>query len=172
MGLRTLIILTMVALSAFGQKEHLSFMGIPITGETNDFVKNLKKQGFKPCTRTRFIDYQAKTLRGDWWWFEGCKVSIRKHKAGKGVSSVYIHPTSGYTKIYDLIDAYDKKYGEHLEYVDPLNGRDFCMTWTLENGAIQVYGSFIFGQAFNIVYRNFSELVLLHSIEKYMDSEL
>lgn len=172
MRIKLFVVLSLLALSVYAQKEHLSFCGIPISGTPAEFAKKMKKQGFTSCSRARFTDYQCKTMKGNWWWFDECKVSIRKHKNGKEASSVYIHPTTGYTKIYDLIDAYDKKYGSHTEYVDPLNNRDFCMAWTLGNGIIQVYGSFIFGQAFNIVYRDYTEVVLLNTIDKYMDSEL
>lgn len=169
----TLFVVSLImSLSAFAQKEHLSFMDIPIAGPISEFNKSLRAKGFVFVKKSDFKNYTTKSVKGDWWWFKNCKVTIRQHDACKEVSSIYIHPTSGYTRLYDLIDAYDNKYGKHTEYVDELTNRDFCLTWIFESGSIQIYGSTIFGQAFNIVYRDYTELNAINNIQRYMDSEL
>ena len=98
-------------------QEHLLFIGIPIQGSIDNFIELLKDKGFKKTSSPYSFDgMEVKSVRGTFWKFPNCIISVRAFDNTDNVSSVYIHPKSNYLLKDELIDSYDAKFGNHQEY--------------------------------------------------------
>jgi hypothetical protein len=166
------IVLLFVPLLLYGQ-EHLQFMGHPITGSLNDFVKALKTDGFESSTKKyKFKGMKTKTLKGRFWDFTECHIAVRQPSKYENVTSLYIHPLSKYVLLEELIDAFDSKYGHHTEVFPKVDVNAVIYSWNLPEGCIQIFASVIYGQAFDIVYRDYTEVRLLNYILDTIDRDL
>lgn len=167
-----LIVLLVYPILAYGQN-HLAFMGHPITGNMKSFVKELEADGFDVETGKRwFHKMKTKYLHGDFWNFYDCDVVVRKPKKWDNVTSVYIHPHDNFLLLNQLIDVLDSKYGRHEESYSDVDINALTYTWSMPEGTIQIFGTVVYGQGFDILYRDYTEVRLLNHIINSIDNDL
>lgn len=152
-----------------GAQEHLTFLDIPIQGDLKVFVNNLKAKGFNPIRSYKYNGYTTKSVNGHFWEFPSCDVSVRCHNELGTVSSICLVPQCNNYLMWDMVNAFDRKYGEHLT---DEQGHDICFTWTLTNGVIQIQGRTIYNQKFSVIYRDYTETNLLMDKYEKIDSDL
>ena len=151
----------------------MCFHGHPITGDMTSFIALLKNDGYVPIKkRYKFRGMKSKTLKGTFWEFPDCHVIVRQPSDYSDVTSVYIHPLNNYVLLADLLDSYDAKYGEHEIFYSRVNANAVTYTWNLHEGMIQVIASTIYGQSFDIIYRDFTEVNMIDSFYGTLDKEL
>lgn len=167
-----IIFLLALPLMACGQ-DHLQFMGQPITGSMKTFVQGLKKRGFETqAGKGWFKKIKCKYLTGDFWMFSGCDVVVRSPNRSNNVTSVYIHPHNNFLLLNQLIDVLDKKYGDHFENRSDADVNALTYVWDMPEGTIEIFGTIVYGQSFDILYRDYTEVNMLnHSID-IIDSDL
>ena len=167
-----LALLIGIPVFVYGQ-EHLRFLDHPITGDLKEFVKKLNAEGYESVSnKYRFQGMQTKTVRGTFWKFSDSYVIVRKFKRSPDVSSVYIHPKNGYVLLNELIDVMDSKYGSHEEYTSYTNVNEINYSWNLPTGCISIFASTIYGQAFDILYQDYLEIIILNKVNQAIDSNL
>ena len=93
MRIKLIIISLIMTLSAFGQKEHLSFMNVPIAGIIKDFNKTNKTKGYTYATSFPSKITKRSPSKEIGGGSKNCKATIRQHEACAEVSSIYIHST-------------------------------------------------------------------------------
>ena len=88
------------------------------------------------------------------------------------VSSVYIHPHSNFLLLNDLISVLDEKYGQHtVQYpISDVNAMNYV--WNIPEGCILIYAATTYGQAFDIMYRDYTEVRMLKAYADVIDDEL
>lgn len=154
-------------------QEHLFFIGIPIQGTIANFIELLKDKGFKRASSPYSFDgMTVKSVRGTFWKFPDCIISVRAFDNTDNVSSVYIHPKSNYLLKDELIDSYDAKYGNHQEYQSYADAQNVAYIWNTPNGQITIYGRAIYGQSFNILYQDYTEVKVNNKIEELFNNDL
>lgn len=148
-------------------------MGHPICGDMKAFVDILQKDGFeKRGKKFKFRGMKTKTMYGAFWRFPECNVVVRQPSGYSEVTSIFIHPLCNYVLLADLIETLDSKYGAHDEYISNINVNAITYSWGLPEGYIQIFASTIYGQVFDIVYRDYVEVRLLNNINQRIDSDL
>lgn len=157
---------------ALGQ-EHLTFMGYPITGEMKTFVKTLESDGlWKVSGKGWFPRMKSTYMKGYFWNFSECDIVVRKPKRYKNVTSVYIHPHNNFLLLNQLIDVLDSKYGQHEENYSDVDVNALTYTWELPEGVIQIFGTTVYGQGFDILYRDYVEVDMLNHIINSINNDL
>lgn len=160
------------ALLVYSQK-HLEFLDCPITGPMKEFVAQMQQKGLtKSYSKGWFKQMKTKYLKGNFWYFTNCDVVIREFKDIDNVTSVYIHPQNNFLLLEDLIESLDGKYGQHrVQYFNSdVNAVNF--DWSVPEGQITIYASTIYGQAFDIIYRDYIEVKLLNISEDRINNDL
>lgn len=153
-----ILILLICSFNTYGQN-HLIFMGHPIVGDMKEYVKALEKDGFKTLlNKGWFPKMKTKYLRGKYWKLNNCDIVVRRHKASKGVTSVYIHPKNNFLLLNELISILDYKYGRHSEDYSIYDSNSIIYSWIMPEGSIRIFGSTVYGQSFNILYQDFAEV--------------
>jgi hypothetical protein len=171
---RTVLIMLLLILppGLYGQS-HLAFLGHPITGDMKSFVAALKGNGFTTkIGKNWFPKMTCKYLQGDFWNFPNCDIVIRKPKKTKYVTSVYIHPKSNFLLLNELIGVLDRKYGKHEEAYSDVDVNALTYTWDLPEGVIQIFGTIVYGQSFDIIYRDYTEVNMLNHIVNTINNDL
>lgn len=169
---RILLILLIFPLGMYGQS-HLAFLGQPITGDMKAFVTTLEDKGFTvESGRGWFPKMKCKYLRGDFWNFQDCDIVVRRPKKWKNVTSVYVHPRNNFLLLNELIDVLDRKYGRHEECYSDVDVNALTYTWNMPEGAIQIFGTVVYEQSFDILYRDYTEVNLLNHIINSIDNDL
>lgn len=154
-------------------QRHLEFLGHPITGDLKAFVDQLKDEGFTSISKKyKFEGMKTKTLKGRFWEFPECHVVVRQLSKVNDVTSVFIHPLSGYVLLDDMVEAFDIKYHPHETAYPKTDVNAVIYTWNVHEGCIQIYASTVYGQAFNIIYRDNTEVRMLNYIYDRIDSDL
>lgn len=167
-----LLLLLIFPIWGYGQN-HLTFMGHPITGDMKSFVKLLQDDGFETQTgKGWFPKMKTKCLQGNFWNFYDCDIVVRRPKKWKNVTSVYIHPRNNFLLLNELISVLDSKYGRHEENYSDVDVNDLTYTWSVPEGTIQIFGTIVYGQSFDILYRDYTEVRLLNHIIKSIDNDL
>jgi hypothetical protein len=122
---------------------HLEFLGIPITGELDDFVSKVleKNRGFE-VTRKHTNDFRGFTSTelngGKFWKFNDCSMFVRYNNDVELVTSILVNYKKAQEQDYeDIILSFDKKYGEHDDK-NKENGLLKYMWWVENNGRIIV----------------------------------
>ncbi len=164
--------LTIQTLDISGQN-HLSFKGYTIAGDMKSLVSKMKADGFRTIQRKNwFKGMRTKYLEGDYWRFPKCQIAIRQPKKYNEVTSIYIHPRNNYLLLEDLISTLDSKYGKHEEIISTIDINDRILTWNLQEGCIQIFARTIYGQSFDIIYRDYVEVNMLNHIVTQIDNDL
>ena len=154
-------------------QEHLSFIGIPLKGSIEHFVELMKEKGFKRSSSPYSFDgMEVASVKGSFWKFPNCIISARTFSNVNNVSSVYIHPKSNYLLMDELIDSYDAKYGKHVFYQSYADSQNIAYIWTVPQGQITIYGRAIYGQSFNILYQDYTEVTVNNKIEELFNNDL
>lgn len=154
-------------------QEHLSFIGIPIQGSMNNFIELLKCKGFKRASSPYSFDgMETRSVKGTFWKFPNCIITVRCLDNSSNVSSVYIHPKSNYLLKDELIDSYDARYGKHVLYQSYTDNQNVAYIWSIPEGQITLYGRAIYGQSFNILYQDYTEVDVNNKIEEIFNSDL
>lgn len=167
-----LLLLLMLPMWGYGQN-HQTFMGHPITGDMNTFVKQLQEDGFESQTgKGWFPKMKTKYLHGNFWNFYDCDIVVRRPKKWKNVTSVYIHPHNNYLLLNELVSVLDSKYGRHEESYSDVDVNALTYTWSMPEGMIQIFGTIVYGQGFDILYRDYTEVRLLNHIINSIDNDL
>lgn len=154
-------------------QEHLSFIDIPIQGSMDNFIESLKNKGFKRASSPYSFDGMGtRSVKGAFWKFPNCIITVRCIDNSSNVSSVYIHPKSNYLLKDELIDSYDAKYGKHVLYQSYTDSQNVAYIWSIPEGQITLYGRTIYGQSFNILYQDYTEVDANNKTEKLFNSDL
>ena len=72
----------------------------------------------------------------------------------------------------ELIDVLDSKYGQHEESYSDVDVNALTYTWSMPEGTIQIFGTVVHGQGFDILYRDYTEVRLLNHIINSIDNDL
>lgn len=167
-----LVFLLIYPIWIYGQN-HLTFIGHPITGDVKTFVELLKADGFEIQTgKNWFPKMKTKYLRGNFWNFYDCDVVVRRPKKWKEITSVYVHPRNNFLLLNQLIDVLDSKYGRHEENFSDIDVNAITYTWSMNEGIIQIFGTVVYGQGFDIIYRDYTEVRLLNHIVNSINNDL
>lgn len=137
-----ILLLLSISLSVYSQneREHLSFLGVPMIGSLDNFVekvcseKKLEKQGDKKFDNG--LPYYH--MIGTFWKFQGCDIGIYgndNNEVYKAIVSVFdISLYESFLNLEDLVDNYDLKYGTHkIEY----DGDTKILIWETKGGIIK-----------------------------------
>lgn len=156
----------------FGQ-EHLQFMGHPITGDMKTFVSILKTDGFSSSLGYGwFRNMKTKYMIGDFWMFHNCDIVIRHPKKTKFITSVYIHPHNNFLLLNDLINALDRKYGLHQNQYSNADVNSLDYIWNMPEGSICIFATIVYGQSFDIIYRDWTEVNMINNSINGVDDNL
>lgn len=167
-----LFLLLIFPIWGYGQN-HLTFMGHPITGDMKSFVKMLQDDGLETQTgKGWFPKMKTKYLQGNFWNFYDCDIVVRRPRKWKNVTSVYIHPRNNFLLLNELISVLDSKYGRHEESYSDVDVNALTYTWSMPEGTIQIFGTIVYGQSFDILYRDYTEVRLLNHIINSIDNDL
>lgn len=167
-----ILFLLILPMGMYGQ-EHLAFLGHPITGDMKTFVSKLEVEGLSTVSgKGWFPKMKCKYLQGDFWNFTNCDIVVRRPKKWKDVTSVYIHPKNNFLLLNELIGVLDSKYGRHEESYSDVDVNALTYSWNLQEGTIQIFGTVVYGQSFDIIYRDFTEVNLLNHIMNTIDNDL
>lgn len=167
-----LLVLLMFTLLVHGQ-EHLSFLGLSITGNMKTFVKTLESKGFQgESGKGWFHGMKTKYLRGNFWMFPDCDVVVQQPKKYDNVTSVYIHPENNFLLLNQLIGVLDQKYGDHTENRSDVDINALTYTWDTPEGTIEIFGTVVYGQTFDILYRDYVEVRMLNRVISEIDNDL
>lgn len=167
-----ILFLLILPVGLYGQG-HLAFLGHPITGDMKSFVAMLEDNGFSTVAgKGWFPKMKCKYLQGDFWNFQDCDIVVRKPKKWKDVTSVYIHPKNNFLLLNELIAVLDGKYGRHKESYSDADVNALTYTWNMPEGAIQIFGTVVYGQSFDIIYRDYTEVNLLNHTMNAIDNDL
>lgn len=154
-------------------QEHLTFLDCPITGPMNEFVAQMQLRGLtKSYSRGWFKKMKTKYLKGDFWFFTNCDVVVRGFKNIDKVTSVYVHPQNNFLLLNDLIETLDGKYGKHSVLYSNTDVNAINFVWSVPEGQITIYASKTYGQAFDIIYRDYVEVKLLNISADRIDNDL
>jgi hypothetical protein len=170
---KILILLLIFSSITCSSQNHLTFLDYPITGSLEEFVKVLENKGFKKTyNHGWFKKMKTKYLRGSFWQFPDCDIVVRQPKKYNNVTSVYVHPHSNFLLLNDLLYALDRKYGEHQEQYSnsDINIRNYY--WSMPEGSITIFATTTYGQNFDIVYRDFTEVNILERYSELIDDDL
>lgn len=167
-----LIFLFLFPLWAFGQ-EHFSFLGVPITGDMKTFVKKLEGKGFcHEASKGWFHGMKTKYLYGNFWMFPDCDIVIRQPNKYDNVTSIYVHPKNNFLLLNQLISVLDQKYGHHTENRSDTDVNALTYNWDTPKGSVEIFGTVVYGQTFNILYRDEVEVKMLNHVLTVIDNDL
>lgn len=167
-----LLFLLVFPLQDYGQ-EHLTFLDLSITGDMKTFVKALERKGFsKEMGKGWFHGMKTKYLRGDFWMFPDCDVVVRQPKKYQYVTSVYVHPKNNFLLLNRLIGVLDQKYGSHIVSTSDVDVNALTYIWDTPEGAIEIFGTVVYGQGFDILYRDHVEVKMLNHVISVIDNDL
>lgn len=165
------IVLIFVCLTAIvcRAQNHLKFMDIPISGSIEEFANKLFKKGLTLHSNKQDFDnsyckWELITLVGRFETFDNCMIDVRSLEGVNETSSIYViidslNNTNG--KIDKLVDKYDKKYGEHINYKT-------MKKWNCDDGCIYILkrnGSYV------VEFRDKPEEIVINSILERMRNE-
>lgn len=165
-------LLLSVAIACHAQN-HLRFLGCPIDGDMKTFVAKMESKGLETAAhRSWFKGMKTKFLQGSFWNFPNCDIVVRQPKKYNNVTSVYIHPHSNFLLLNDLINVLDNKYGMHTVQYSNSDVNAMNYVWNLQEGCILIYATTTYGQAFDIVYRDYTEVRMLNDYSDAIDDDL
>lgn len=135
-----LTIVTFLAVMTADAQEHITFMGLPVDGNINNFSSQMKRIGFKRV---------AKDKKAGTWMFTGqftgqeSDVCVVFDRATKVVSSVIVYlPDQGGQDAQSRMESYDRmlteKYPEAMRTVKGL-GREMHIEFGMQNGIISLW---------------------------------
>lgn len=154
-------------------QDHLRFLGCPITGDMKTFVDQMKSKGLATAVhRSWFKGMKTKFLNGSFWNFPDCDIVVRQPKKYNNVTSVYIHPHSNFLLLNDLISVLDDKYGQHTVQYPTSDVNAMNYVWNIPEGCVLIYATTTYGQAFDIMYRDYTEVRMLKAYSDAIDDEL
>lgn len=125
-------------------QQHLSFMGIRMGGNINDFTRALQAKNVT-VTYSGTHDYGTDddeywcSLNGDFWMFQNAYILVRAPYIDHGVSSVNVESIRDTKATFNnLIAQMDKKYGKHSVATGNHSPYSYKYTWKLSRGNIIV----------------------------------
>lgn len=142
----SLIFVVALSASTFGQTNEMTFIGIPMDQTKENFIDALKKKGFNDGVKQEKWDFQDKgciTLKGNFWEFKDCSITIRYAISNDSVVSVLVHKQN-YSiyqdDVHRLMESLDMKYGNrHKVRQDYYAGTEYRW-FSIENGGMVSVG--------------------------------
>ena len=85
---------------------------------------------------------------------------------------MYVHPKNNFLLLNRLIGVLDQKYGSHIVSTSDVDVNALTYIWDTPEGAIEIFGTVVYGQGFDILYRDHVEVKMLNHVISVIDNDL